>query len=185
MRDMRLASFLWPALLIWPVALLLPIVQATAAEPAHSHGSARLDIAIEAQKITIELDSPLDSLLGFERAPRTERERQQADAMVATLKAAQALFRIDAAAQCQLAAVELTSAVLKLGKATRSEQSGHADIEGSFEFNCADAAKATHIEHGLFQFARMQRIEVQLATPKGQAKRTLKRPASRIDLGTR
>jgi hypothetical protein len=169
--------------LLWLAAFAT--APAIAAESAHSHGSARLDIAVEANRITIELESPLDSLLGFERAPRTERERRQADAMVATLKAAQALFKIDAAAQCQLAGVELTSAALKLGQATKTEQAGHADIDGSFEFNCADAAKVTHIEHGLFQFARLQRIDVQLATPKGQFKRTLKRPASRIDLGAK
>ncbi|MCW5659142.1 MAG: DUF2796 domain-containing protein [Burkholderiaceae bacterium] len=168
-----------------PAALLLAAVQVAAAEP-HSHGNAKLDIAVEPTKISIAFESPLDNLLGFERAPRTDRERQQADAMVAKFQAAQALFQIDPAAQCQLARAELTSAALKLGQPSgKAEQAGHADIDGSFEFNCADAAKAAYIEHGLFQFARLQRLEVQLATPKGQSKRSLKRPAGRIALGSR
>jgi hypothetical protein len=172
--------------LMLPAALLLATVQVAAAEPAHSHGNAKLDIAVEPNKISIAFESPLDNLLGFERAPRTDRERRQADAMVAKLQAAQALFQIDPAAQCQLAHVELTSAALKLGPPSgKAEQAGHADIDGSFEFNCADAAKAAYIEHGLFQFARLQRLELQLATPKGQFKRSLKRPAGRIPLGSR
>jgi hypothetical protein len=179
------ASFTLRAPLMLPAALLLAVVHTAAAEPAHSHGSARLDIAVEASKISIEFESPLDSLLGFERAPRTARERQQADAMVAALKAAQTLFKIDAAGQCQLARVELTSAALRLGQPSKAEEAGHADIDGSFEFTCADATKAAHIELGLFQFARLHRLDVQLATPKGQSKRTLKRPASRIDLNAR
>ena len=55
-------------------------------------------------------------------------------------------------------------------------------IDGSFEFECVDAAKARYVDVGLFEFARLQRLEVQLATPVGQFKRDLKRPASRITL---
>ena len=63
---------------------------------------AKLDVAVEPSRVTLELDTPLDNLLGFERAPRTDAERQQADAAVAKLKAAAGLFRIDNAAGCTL-----------------------------------------------------------------------------------
>lgn len=162
-------------------ALCLMPLLAQAAGKAHVHGVAKLDVAVEATKITLQLESPLDNLLGFERAPRTDAERRQADALVARLKAADAVFRIDPAAQCSLAKVELASAALKLGQPDPSQE-GHADIDGTFEFNCADAAKAAFIDVGLFEFKRMQRLEVQVAGPKGQFKRDLKRPATRIVL---
>ena len=156
---------------------------AQAAEHAHAHGVAKLDVAVEATRVSLQLDSPLDNLLGFERAPRTDAERRQADAAMARLKAADSMFRIDPAAQCKLAHVELASAALKLGKPDpEEEKAGHADIDGSFEFECVDAAKARYVDVGLFEFARLQRLEVQLATPVGQFKRDLKRPASRITL---
>ena len=163
------------------LTLCLAPLLAQAAGKAHVHGIAKLDVAVEATKITLQLESPLDNLLGFERAPRTDAERQQADALVARLKAADAMFRIDPAAQCKLAKVDLTSSALKLGQPDPSEE-GHADIDGSFEFNCVDAAKAAFIDVGLFEFKRMQRLEVQVAAPKGQFKRDLKRPANRIVL---
>ena len=66
---------------------------------AHVHGIAKLDIDMEVTMLTILLDSPMDNLLGFERAPRTDVERKQADGVVAQLNAAATLFKIDPAAQ--------------------------------------------------------------------------------------
>jgi hypothetical protein len=150
---------------------------------AHSHGVAQLDVSVEATRLTLQLDSPLDNLLGFERAPRTDAERKRTEAALAKLRAADTLFKIDPAAQCKLAKVELASAVLKLGPAQPpAEKSDHADLDGSFEFDCVDATKASYVEIGLFDFAHLKRLDVQLATPKGQAKRTLKRPNARLTL---
>jgi hypothetical protein len=162
-------------------ALLSSAVGAHAAGHAHVHGVAKLDIAVEATKLILQMESPLDNLLGFERAPRTDAERKQTDALIAKLKAAEGLFKIDPAAQCTLANVALASSALKLGNPDPSEE-GHADIDGTFEFTCADATKAAYVDVGLFDFARMQRLEVQVATPKRQFKRDLQRPASRISL---
>lgn len=162
-------------------ALVHCSAEAHAAGHAHVHGVAKLDIAVEATRLTLQMESPLDNLLGFEHAPRSDAERQQADALVVKLKAAGGLFRIDPAGQCTLANVELASSALKLGNPDPSEE-GHADIDGTFEFTCADATKAAYIDVGLFGFARMQRLEVQVATPKGQFKRNLSRPATRVSL---
>lgn len=170
-----------PSLSATLFALCLAPVLAHAAGKAHVHGIAKLDVAVEAKKIIVQLESPLDNLLGHERAPRTNAERKQADALVARLEAGETMFRIDPTAQCTLGKVELASSALGLGQPDPSEE-GHADIDGSFEFNCADAAKAAFIDVGLFEFKRLQRLEVQVATPKGQFKRDLRRPATRITL---
>jgi hypothetical protein len=157
---------------------------AHAAGHAHEHGVVKLDIAIEAGKLTVQMESPLDNLVGFERAPRTDAERQRVDAAVARLKAAASLFRIDPAAGCTLASVDLISAPLQLGRAESiAVDDGHAELAGDFEFICKDSTRASFIEIGLFSaFSGMQRIDVQIAAPRGQFKRTLQRPASRITL---
>lgn len=152
------------------------------AAPAHEHGVARLDVAAEPGRVTLELDTPLDNLLGFEHAPRTDAERDRAAAVVARLRAGDALFRIDPAAGCTLAAVELVSAPLQLGPASTAAGS-HGDLAGRFEFRCKDGARAGFVEVGLFDaFPALRRIELQVATPKGQLKATLRRPASRVAL---
>jgi hypothetical protein len=171
------------SLLILATTLLAAHTFAEAAGHAHVHGVAKLDVAVESTKVSIQLDSPLDNLIGFERAPKTDAERQLVDRAVATLKAADTMFRIDPAAQCKLSHVELSSAALHLGTPSAGEAAeGHADIDGSFEFDCVDARKAAYIEVGLFQFARVQGLEIQVASPQGEFRRDLKRPASRISL---
>jgi len=155
---------------------------ARAAGHAHVHGIASLDVAVEAHKLTLQLSVPLDNLLGFERAPRSDAERRQTDAVVAKLRQADTVFRIDPAARCQPAGVTLTSAALKLGTPDPEEaqEEGHADIDASYEFTCADGNRAAYVETSLFDFQRLQRLDVQIAGPSGQLKRTLKRPERRI-----
>lgn len=164
-------------------ALLLTLVLALPAwaGKAHEHGVARLDLAVEGTTLTLALDTPLDGLLGFERAPRSEAEKRAAEKAVATLRAADALFTIDPAAQCTLGSVNLVSAPLKLGAAAPAKDDGHGDLEGEFVFRCQSVP--AFVDAGLFKaFARMTRIDVQVAAPKGQRKLVLKRPAQRIDL---
>ncbi|MBL0726439.1 DUF2796 domain-containing protein [Piscinibacter sp. HJYY11] len=164
-------------------ALAIAATSAHAAGKAHAHGDARLDVAIEPQRLSLQFSSPLDNLVGFERAPRNDKERQQVDAAVARLNAADTMFRIDAAAQCKLAKVELASAALKLGPVDPAQaKSDHADIDASYEFSCTDATKARHIDIGLFEFKRLHRLDVQVAASTGQFKRALKPSATRLSL---
>lgn len=153
---------------------------------AHEHGVVKLDVAVQPPNIVLELSTPLDSLIGFERTPRTAEERRRADEAVAKLRDAGRLFVIDAAAQCKPSGVTLVSQALRLGTQAPAEHDGHADLDASFTFECRDAARAGFIEVKLFAaFGRMQRIDVQAITPGDQLKSTLKRPQSRLPLTRR
>ncbi len=166
---------------LW-LALAAPLA-ALAQGLAHVHGVATLDIAVEPRRIVVMFATPLDNLVGFERAPRTDSERRRADEAVARLKAGDQMFRFDPAAQCKLAKVDLSSAALKLGTPDAAPAQGeHADVDASYEFACVDAGKAGHVDVGLFGFNQIKRVQVQLVLPGGQFKRELKRPAQRIVL---
>ncbi|WP_395352914.1 DUF2796 domain-containing protein [Variovorax sp. UC122_21] len=55
---------------------------------------------------------------------------------------------------------------------------GHADLDATFSFNCANAAAAKYIDIGLFAaFKGTRQIDAQIASAQGQFKRQLKRPA--------
>ena len=151
---------------------------------AHQHGVASLDLAIEGRSLSLSLEVPLDNLVGFERAPRNAAEKARVDAALAALKNGATMFRIDPAAGCVFREATLTSAVLKLGTgATAASSGGHADLDADYSFDCPQAAKAGHIEIGLFQaFPRLQRLEVQAVAGQHQFKRSLKRPATRLTL---
>jgi hypothetical protein len=150
---------------------------------AHEHGVMRLDVAVEGNRVRVELDSPLHNLLGFERAPRTDAERQNTELALKKLRDGAALFRIDGKAGCTLGKVDLRSAPLQLGQAAKPAAGDHGDLEGSYEFNCSAGAQAAFLEVGLFEaFPQVKRIDLQVATPKGQLKATLRRPSTRVVL---
>ena len=163
-------------------ALGMAVLAGTAlAGKPHEHGVARLDVAVEARGVSLLLEVPLDSLVGFEHEPRTDAERQQIDLALARLRSGPALFRIDPAAHCAAKSMNLQSAVLGLGG--EKIKDGHAEIEASYEFSCQDGARAGFVEASLFEFfPRLQRVEVQTATRRGQMKATLVRPVIRVPL---
>lgn len=160
--------------------------QATqAAKPqrhAHVHGAARLNVAIEGQLVTIELESPLENLVGFERRPRTPGEAAAVDALQARMRSAEGLFVLDAAAGCTLGKAQAESALFKpaVAGAAKSE---HADLEARFEYRCARPEQLTTLDVGLFEaYPRLGRLQVAVASPRGQFKRELRRPARAVSL---
>ncbi|MBS7777569.1 DUF2796 domain-containing protein [Acidovorax sp. CCYZU-2555] len=168
------------------LVLAATALSAAAHQHAHTHGLMTLDVAVDAQTVTLAIASPLDSFLGFERAPRTDAERKRVADMVARLKAADQLFQPDAAADCKLTKVELESAALGLGTAHdhgHGEKGEHADIAVDIVFTCAKAADARFIDVKLFDaYPRLRSIDAQVAAPQGQFKRSLRPGAARLGL---
>lgn len=165
-------------------AALLALLSATAgaAQKAHEHGVMKLDVAVEGDRLSLSMEAPLDNFLGFERAPRTDAERKAAADVLARLRAPAGLFTADAAAQCTLATAEVQAPVLEPG-AKPGKDDGHADLDASYEFKCAQPQQLRTLDVGLFDaWRRIQRIEVQVAGPKGQSKVTLRRPARSVPL---
>jgi hypothetical protein len=165
----------------------LPLVASPAAlaHKAHEHGAMKLDVAIEGNKLTLVVESPLDNFLGFERAPRTDAERKAATELLARLRnpnQGTALFGLDAAARCTLSKVDVQAGVLEPGAKTAAKDE-HADLDASYEFDCAQPGELRVLDVGLFDaYRRIQRIDVQVAGTKGQSKVTLRRPARSVRL---
>ncbi|HSW05940.1 ZrgA family zinc uptake protein [Aquabacterium sp.] len=160
--------------------LLMAPLAGQAQQSAHVHGAVRLDVAVDAASVSLQLEAPLDSLLGFERAPRSDAERRAVEALRVQLAQAAALFAVDAGAGCVAQAPVIKSALLD-GAAKAGE---HADLEASYLLRCRQPGVLKVIDlNGLMTaFSRIQRVEVQVATPGGQLKQTLKRPQAMVRL---
>jgi hypothetical protein len=148
---------------------------------AHEHGVAQLDIGVEPARVSLMLDTPLDNVLGYERAPRTEAERAAADAVLARLRAGTGLFSIDSQAACGVPKVEIKAPALEPGAASKD---GHADLEAIWDLPCKSGAKAGFVDlGGLFDaLPRLKRVNIQIATPRGHVKASLTRGSTRIRL---
>lgn len=158
--------------------MLLALCAATplhAAEAAHQHGSARLELVVEAHSLSLALDAPQDSLLGHERAPRTAAEQQAAQALLSTLKAGTTLWRLPPALQCQLRSAEVDAPMLQ----GRGQAGEHADVEARWQFDCrarVDGLRQLDLGPLLDAFPRLQQLQAQVAAPAGQYQASAKRP---------
>jgi hypothetical protein len=150
----------------------------------HEHGVADVTVTLEGPALAVNLRSPLDNFLGFERAPRTDAERRAATALLAQLEAA-AFVQPPAAAQCVRAAVSVSAPVLQASGAAAAAagKTGHADVQAELNYRCAQPQALRNIELDLFStWPRLKQVRVQTATPQGQHASTLRRPAKVVVL---
>jgi hypothetical protein len=164
---------------------------------AHQHGVAKLALALDGETLELTLESPLDNVLGFERAPRTDRERQAVRQMAQRFHSGE-LFTPTPAAQCTVIGAELastaldpvllapapaatTTATTAAPAASKSTDDGHADLEATVRYRCRqpDALKAVDV--GLFKtFTRMRQIDAAVVTGSAQRGMRLTRQQTQI-----
>lgn len=151
---------------------------------AHVHGQARLDIAIDGPLLTLSFESPLDSLVGFEHRPRTAAQKQAAEATITRLRDAAALWVPDAAAQCSATETTLdVDALQPSATPAAAVATEHAEASAQYVFRCAAPDQLKALTQNLFDaFPRLQRLDVQVAGPRGQVKQALRRPAKAVRL---
>jgi len=175
--------------LVAVAALALGMTSPVAAQHAHVHGTARLYLAVDQQRVNFRLESPLENLLGFERAPRTEKETAAVKSMAERLARPDALFALTAAARCTAGTVRIHAPVVGLaghsvaaadaqavapgksgsGGAKKGAKADHADLEAQFVFQCEDIARLHDVEVRLFDaFRGLRQLDVQAVTPLGQ-----------------
>jgi hypothetical protein len=143
------------------LAALAAFALPASAHKAHVHGEGKLDVVIDKDTITLNLELPLDAVVGFERAPKNDKEKAALAEGEKVLNDAAALWLPTPAAKCTVHSATVT--LPKFG------DGGHADLDARYVFRCADTAALKSIETTLFkQFKRLYRLETQRAGPVGQ-----------------
>ena len=151
-----------PALMVAALLLSAPAI----AQHKHVHGEGKLDVAIDKDTITLNLELPLDAAVGFERAPKNDKEKAALAATEKTLNDATALWLPTPAANCAVESVEVG-----MPKFTGGE---HADVDARYVFRCAAPAALKGVETTIFkQFKRLYRLETQRVGPTGQGAQRL------------
>jgi hypothetical protein len=154
------------------IVLTLPLTLTLFAHaaPAHVHGVAKIDLAVDGDKLTLSMEMPLDNTVGFEHLPRTGQQKAALAESMKTLKNATDLFVPSAAAGCAIESMEVGDP-FPGGKA---KADGHADVDADYVFRCAHPERLKGLETTLFKrFGRLHRIDVQRATGSGQGASTL------------
>lgn len=147
---------------------------------AHEHGAARLNAALDAQTLELELQSPAMNLVGFEHAATSDADKAKVAAVRAQLEKPLALFNLPAAAKCTVAQQELESPLFgdepdhdhdHDEDADGDEHNGeHSEIHAHYQLTCAAPGALKNLDLAtLFKtFPATQKIQVQLISPSGQ-----------------
>jgi hypothetical protein len=198
---------------IWRIVLLgaclLPGAVVLAEEPerrqlgAHVHGHGTFSMAIDGNKVAMELEAPGADIVGFEHAASTPEQKAAVDAARKALADAPSLFVVPAAAQCKLLKSDVALKAEehddgddhdhdKAGhdKASHddhaSKEAGHmhhTEFHAEYTFECAKPAALTGIAFHYFKrFAGASSLGVDVVTAKGQSHFDVARDKPEIDL---
>ena len=137
-------------------------------------------MAVENNGVAIEFHSPVENLLGFEHAPRTDAQRAAVKAMTAKLNRPATLFKLPEAASCTAGATRIESSLdaptasAKSDKPTRDDDDEHADLTATFSFVCRSMTQLDSMEILIFSaFPGTRSIKAEIIGPRGQSAATL------------
>lgn len=142
---------------------------------AHKHGHAELEVSLENDRLSLQLLSPMDNLVGFEHAPKNERQTKALAELKALLEKPSGLFEPNQEAVCVHDQVEMRSSLFAktdLAAAPKAAK-GHADLSYRVVFVCKEPNALKEIQVTAFKaFRRLHQMDVELVTdrPASQAK---------------
>jgi Protein of unknown function (DUF2796) len=194
---------------IFAAACALGAWQAAAEERrqlgAHEHGHSVLNIAIEGDRIEMELMAPGMDVVGFEHAAETDEHKAAVAEAEAILSDPLALFVLpdDAGCAIETAAVELEAedehegehgeehaeeehaaeGEHAEGQAEHEGEASHTEFHAEYAITCDSPDDLGTIEFAFFErFSGAKEIEVTVITESGQTRYEVERDAPRIDL---
>jgi hypothetical protein len=156
---------------------------------AHVHGIASLQITVQGAVLNLRLRTPLENLVGFEHAPRTDQQRKAVRDMEETLSKPESHFAATAAARCAPASTKIEPPFSGAGKtdaarrdagadkpkatadkqAKEADADAHAELAAEYVFRCEHPDRLQGVEVKLFDaFRKLRRVDVELAGPRGQ-----------------
>ena len=155
---------------------------------AHVHGAGTLSIAIEGNKVSMDLSAPANDILGFEHEARTPEQQQALAAAKTALAHPLQLIDIPAAAGCT---VDKVNVAFNTPDAPSAGASGtgtvdthqHADFDVDYALTCKAIDKLTSISFSYFKpFPGAQKLTVTLVTESGQSEFEVTRQNPQISL---
>lgn len=175
----------------------------------HEHGHGILNIAVEKNRVSMDLDAPGMDIVGFEHKPESADQKATAQKAEATLAQALVLFKIPASAGCKVteakvsieaegehedgkkdAAPEAKPADKAGEKVGENAGEGHEGHEGHNDYNvayvldCAKPSDITSIQFDYFKsFAGAKALTVNVVSEKAQNSYEVTREKPMLDLG--
>jgi hypothetical protein len=175
-------------------------VQPAAAQTAHrelgphEHGRGTLNIAVEGNRVSMELEVPAMDIVGFEREAKTRKDKTTLETAKQKLSTPLSLFMLPLSAGCRVTDAKVEVETGEHDHATKETKTGdiskssekeqhHSEFHNQYSLECTSPASITTIEFGYFNaFPAAEKLDVNLITPKGQNKYEVTRANPTISL---
>lgn len=147
----------------------------------HEHGTGKLSIAQDGDKLELGLDSPGMNLFGFEYMPKTDADKKTVADGEAKLWVGTNLFIFDADAGCKQTAATLSNAPEKpdADEAEHDKGEVHSDVDVSWTFTCVKPEAVQSVTTRLFStFSGFHKLNAEWVTDKGASSATLEKDDS-------
>lgn len=162
----------------------------TRSADSHSHGDAELALVLEDDTLTIELDTPLFNVLGFERHPETALQKAKTETVENQLGNVQELFTFNAEAGCVLISGRKDITLFQDAHddhddhdESQDHAATHKDILLQYQYQCAKPSSLTSLTVNLFEFfPDMSDIDVTYLGPSTQKQVSLTRENTQVNL---
>ena len=161
---------------------------------AHVHGQGSLNIAIDGNKLDMELKAPGADIVGFEHAAESTAQKAAVEQAKVALAEFLNLFKLPGNANCKVDKADVAvrteehhhhddehaDAGKKAADGAKDEDhdehDGHSGFHARYLLTCAAPANLTALETTYFKaFAGAQALNVSVVTPKGQSQMQLTR----------
>lgn len=155
----------------------------------HVHGQGTLDIAVEGNKIEMELIAPGMDIVGFEHVATTDDQKAAVEKAKAKLADVLNVFKLPPAAKCKTETANVESRKETHhpgGEDHDDEKPGepqHSEFHATYTITCEAPESVTGMETAYFtDFAGGQLLNVNVTTPKGQTQAQMTREKPTLDL---
>lgn len=148
---------------------LMMFMKVTAGEhslESHEHGAIKVGMAVEKNKIIIDIDGPSESFLGFEYAPKTQKEKKTfSDLEAQWTKNLESLIAFDPKLKCLTSETSFKQVIdQKVSKAASKKEAGvHSEIEASAVVTCAQDLSGSDVTISLRKvFKHIKKLSVEI-----------------------
>jgi hypothetical protein len=159
----------------------------------HQHGHGRLNIAIEASRVAMELEVPGNDIVGFEHEPNTPEQKAAMEKAIDLLADGLSLFKLPAAAGCKLMNAKISLGAEHgddhhdhAGKAEEKHEDAeheHSEFRVEYALECSAVSSLTSITFDYFKaFPGAEELDVAIISPKGQTSYEVTRKEPNLDL---
>jgi len=156
------------------VLLLSAMVFAAREQGAHVHGTAHVSIGFDGKKGKITMESPADSLFGFEHEAKSKKDRQKKDEALKKLEEKiSEMIVFDPSLQC-----EIKKEIFEV-----NQQRNHSDVDAEFAVTCQGPVAGTSVSFNFQKvFPRFKKVQVDVIADQVQKSLEVKKNGESLDL---